>query len=477
MRFQAIFRQTTACACAAFLIVSSSCGRATYPKEKVAAGIKEICEKEYNVQNVEVKFNGETIGVFLPLKKLFTSDIKKALLSGNAANFQSLFEPSPEAMEQVEDVFFAISRVLLSSDEEIEFYVLEATDVESTGLQLVLSGYVPDVRRVRLWDISRSEYRKRVLHELKHNRAVIWHKTIRQMFQKAPTSNAKELTELYFTAPPEPESVSSLFHHFLTTLEQKQNLKVEIEDIRSHALGENQALVYAKLKETYEPKPLPSKSDFLYPSGAELEYIFALTPANDQFKIARVIPLSYVENGQVKRTAFPPQLGLEENLASWPSDFDVEDIQLGEFLTRQLNRRVQELLVSDERVRHTLSQARFNFTYYHRPEDLQEASKPYFALHFDFQPKGVKSGLQGAEQAVQDDDILYVLDLALREFVDLARSYRFDEYGHFDLISDTAGLSYRLLLKVENLELFRKRKMDISGLLQAPLSSAPHSLF
>ncbi len=461
-----------------FLIVSSACGRATYPKEKVAAGIKEICEKEYNVQNVEVKFNGKTIGVFLPLKKLFTSDIKKALLSGNAANFQSLFEPSPEAMEQVEDVFFAISRVLLSSDEEISFYVLEATDVESTGLQLVLTGYVPDVRRVRLWDISRSEYRKRVLHELKHNRAVIWHKTIRRMFQKAPTSNAEELAELYFAAPPELESVSSLFHNFLTTLEQKQNLNVEIEDIRSHALGENQALVYAKLKETYESNPLTSKSDFLYPSGAELEYIFALTPMNDQFKIARVIPLVFLdENGQVKRTAFPPELGLEENLASWPSDFDVEDIQLGEFLARQLNRRVQELLVSDERVRHTLSQARFNFAYYHRPEDLQEASKPYFAFHFDFQSKGVKNGLQSAEQAVQDEDILYVLNLALREFVDLARSYRFDEYGHFDLISDTAGLSYRLLLKVENLELFRKRKMDISGLLQAPFTSAPHSLF
>lgn len=460
------------------MIVSSSCGRATYPKEKVAAGIKEICEKEYNVQNVEVKFNGETIGVFLPLKKLFTSDIKKALLSGNAANFQSLFEPSPEAMEQVEDVFFAISRVLLSSDEEISFYVLEATDVESTGLQLVLSGYVPDVRRVRLWDISRSEYRKRVLHELKHNRAVIWHKTIRRMFQKAPTSNTGELTKLYFAAVPEPESVSSLFYHFLTTLGQKQNLNVEIEDIRSHALGENQALVYVKLKESYEPKPGVPASEFLYPSGTTLEYIFALTPIEDQFKIVRVIPLSHVdENGQVKKSSFPPQLGLEENLALWPSDFDVEDIHLGEFLARQLNRRVQELLVSDERVRHTLTQARFNFIYYHKPEDLKESPKPYFALHFDFQPKGVKKGLTSAEQTVQDEDILYVLDLALREFVDLARSYRFDEYGHFDLVSDAAGRSYRLFLEAENLELFRKRKMDISDLLRAPLNSAPHSLF
>src|SRR3990167_3663286 len=154
----------------------TGCDKATYPEHKVEEAIREICRQEYKIEDVEVKFAGKTIGVFLPLKKLFTTDVRQELLSGNVSSLDSLFEPEPQAMEQLENVLFTISRVLLSSDKEIDFYVLQATDVESTGLQLVLMGYVPDVRRVRLWDISRTEYRKRVLHELKFNRSVLWQK-------------------------------------------------------------------------------------------------------------------------------------------------------------------------------------------------------------------------------------------------------------------------------------------------------------
>jgi hypothetical protein len=142
-------------------IALSGCNKASYPEARVESSIKEICEQEYKIKNVEVKFAGKTIGVFLPLKKLFATDLKQELLSGNISNLDSLFEPDPEAMDQLENVLFALSRVLLSSDKPIDFYILQATDVESTGLQLVLTGYVADIRRVRLWDISRTEYRKR----------------------------------------------------------------------------------------------------------------------------------------------------------------------------------------------------------------------------------------------------------------------------------------------------------------------------
>jgi hypothetical protein len=156
----------------------SGCDKASYPESLVESSIQEICEKEYKIQNVEVKFSGKTVGVFLPLKKLFVTDLKQEVLSGNVSNLDSLFEPDPEAMDKLENVLFTISRVLLSSDKPIDFYVLQATDVESTGLQLVLTGYVADIRRVRLWDISRNEYRKRVLHELKFDRSVLWEKPL-----------------------------------------------------------------------------------------------------------------------------------------------------------------------------------------------------------------------------------------------------------------------------------------------------------
>ncbi|MBI3999378.1 MAG: hypothetical protein HY351_02080, partial [Candidatus Omnitrophica bacterium] len=51
----------------------SGCNQSTYPEDKMESAIKEICSKEYKVDDVEVKFAGKTIGVFLPLKKLFTT--------------------------------------------------------------------------------------------------------------------------------------------------------------------------------------------------------------------------------------------------------------------------------------------------------------------------------------------------------------------------------------------------------------------
>jgi hypothetical protein len=213
--------------------LSAGCQKASYPEDKLASAIQEICHKEYKIENIEVKFNGRTIGVFLPLKKLFASDIKQGILSGQMDNLDSLFEPSPEAMDQLEDVLFTISRVLLSTDKKIDFYVLDASDTESTGLQLSLTGYVDDIRRVRLWDIPRSEYRKRIFHELKLNRAVLWEQPVRELLAQTTKLNHEELGKRFFAAAPTPEIASTLFYGFLTTLDQKQNVKIHTDEIKS----------------------------------------------------------------------------------------------------------------------------------------------------------------------------------------------------------------------------------------------------
>ncbi|MBI1977912.1 MAG: hypothetical protein HYS55_04085, partial [Candidatus Omnitrophica bacterium] len=234
--------------------VISGCGKASYPEGKIERAIQEICSKEYGIEEVEVKFTGKTVGVFLPLKKLFTTDVREEILAGRISNLESLFEPEPQALEQLENVLFTISRVLLSSDKSVDFYILEATDVESTGLQLILTGFVGDVKRVRLWDISRSEYRKRVLHELKFNRAVLWEKPIRDFFRDVADFDLEELAKRYFTAPITPDNVSPLLYQFLGSLKDKQNVRVELSTVRSQANPSSQALVYVKLKETYESR-------------------------------------------------------------------------------------------------------------------------------------------------------------------------------------------------------------------------------
>ena len=78
-----------------FIILSLSlltgCHVASYPEDKVISSIQEICKKEYNIENVEVKIVGKTIGVLLPLKKLFTMDVRHLVVSGQVENLESLF--------------------------------------------------------------------------------------------------------------------------------------------------------------------------------------------------------------------------------------------------------------------------------------------------------------------------------------------------------------------------------------------------
>lgn len=447
-------------------LLFGGCDKATYPEEKVASAIQEICLKEYKIEDVDVKFSGKTVGVFLPLRKLFAMDIREELLSGNVANLESLFEPEPEAMDQLENVLFTISRVLLSSDREIDFYVLQATDIESTGLQLVLIGNVSDVRRVRLWDISRTEYRKRVLHELKFNRSVLWEKPVRELFQSASEGVLNtEAAGKFFAHELTPEIVSPLFYDFLTTLEKKEKIRLELQEIKSRAYKNNQALVYIKLIETFEPKPDVLPSDYLYPSGSTLEYIFMVEPTKKEFKIIQVIPFYYLdETKTLKKVPLPPELDLAQNLEAWPERFQVDEITLGDFLSRQLNRRVQNLMLADERVHHTIRHAQVNFDFGQAAMDVPE--QPHFSLYFDFITKGMLQN-RTLNEVIADEDVLYLMDLILREFTTLVKSYRFEDYDYLEVIWEPGGSASRLKLEPDRLNLFRERKLSVSSLLSS----------
>ncbi|OGW86931.1 MAG: hypothetical protein A3C35_00090 [Omnitrophica bacterium RIFCSPHIGHO2_02_FULL_46_11] len=447
------------------------CGTATYPPEKVESAIKEICKNEYKVEDVEVKFAGKTIGVFLPLRKLFTTDVRQEILSGNVSSLDSLFEPEPQAMEQLENVLFTISRVLLSSDKEIDFYILQATDVESTGLQLVLMGYVPDVRRVRLWDISRTEYRKRVLHELKFNRAALWEKPVRGLFKDASHLGMEELGKLYFSIPPSPETISPLFYSFLSNLKDNQKLSVEISEIKSRAYRDAKALVYAKIRQADQANSSHTVST--KPAQAPLEYIFVVEPSEPQFKIEQVLPFYYLnEAKQLQKIQLPPDLDLARNLKSWPERFSVDEIVLGEFLVRQMNRRIQALLSANERIHHTIRQAQINFAFRSgtnaQPKNDGSDNKPYFALYFDLATKEMTQPSQTIDQLISDEDILYLFELVLREFSDVIRSYQFKDFNRLELIWQQGNPPAVLKLDPDQLDLFREKKLNIAALLSAP---------
>ena len=189
--------------------------------------------------------------------------------------------------------------------------------------------------------------RLRIYDENTHP-SVLWEKPVRGLLRDVGKLDFDELTRLYFSRRPTPQGASPLFYDFLVSLEDKENLHITIEEMKSRSYRDDQALVYVRLKETFEPKPGVSAFTLSYPSGTELEYIFIIEASERQFKIAQVVPFYYVdETKQLRKVPLPPELDLSKNLEAWPERFQVEEILLGEFLARQLNRRVQALLLWD----------------------------------------------------------------------------------------------------------------------------------
>jgi len=443
----------------------------TYPENKIIDELREICRKEYGIDNIQVKFNGKTIGVFLPLKKLFAANLKEALLA-NVQNIESLLEPSPEAMEQVEDVLFSTSRVVLSTDKKIDFYMLQATDTENTGLEMVLLGNISDIKRVRLWDISRNEYRKRVLHDLKLNRTVVWSRPVKRLFSEIGSKPVDEITRTNFSPKIDSEAISPFFSRTLLEADNKTDLRHEFLDLRSQVSSDGEALVYTKVKETYNVKPGSNPREFLYPSGSTVEYIFVIegkTP--EQYTISRIIPFNFVDaSGILQKIPFPAELNLDENLSEWKPEFEVEDIQIGDFLSTQITRRINSALSVDERVFNTFSSHKIELKY-ETPE--QSARKPYFTLEFSMRSKPASPGAPST--IVQDwighEDFLYVFNIVVNEFVSVTRSYQFENYDRVELINILLPAS-SATLNIADLELFRRKKLDINGLFHTSGPSA-----
>ena len=426
------------------------CAKNSYPSDKIKEALVKICHEEYGIEDIDVKIVGETIGVYLLLSKLFAADFKETAVTGKVRNLETLFEPSPEALEKVEDVLFSISRVLLSTDKPLKFYVLEATDIEKTGMQLVLSGYVEDVKRVRVWDISRNEYRKRVIHELHLNRAVMWHKPVRQFFKEISLTPVEELAQKYFGDAISSEALQVLFLNSLWSGKASDKKPVwEVLEVRSASVQKNQVLVYVKVR-----------SDLGKPGAemTELQYIFLLSLTEEHAHIVRIIPFQYKnESGQLERIPFPKELQIQENLDRWETEFPLQDMTLGSFLAQQMTRRAQALAASDERIQTTFRDIKLNFDYH-------EAKPPYFSLDLEASLRDFNH--YNRKSLVFHEDMLYLLTEVSKEFVDLMRSYQFGAYDHLQL--NLAQDPNPWVLGRNDLELFRRKKVDLQGLLSSP---------
>ena len=144
----------------------AGCGP-TYPKEKLKESIIRLCKTEYKL-DVKVRTAGRTVAIYMPLENLM--DFTFAL--------------TPWATEKLNDVIMSVTRVVLSTDADYDFYCIIAHDVRIPEIQVIIIKYVNDVKRVFLGDISRGEFGKRMIVDMRLNPQSQKERSIKEIFQK-----------------------------------------------------------------------------------------------------------------------------------------------------------------------------------------------------------------------------------------------------------------------------------------------------
>ncbi len=152
--------------CWLLVTVLFGCGP-SYPKEKFKESIVRLCKDEYKL-DIKVETVGKTIAIYLPLPDLidFTFAITK------------------QASEKINDVILSVSRVALSTDAKFDFYCIIAHDIRIPEIQIVIIKSVDDVKRFLLNDISRGEYSKRMLIDIRLNPQSQKERAIKEVFEK-----------------------------------------------------------------------------------------------------------------------------------------------------------------------------------------------------------------------------------------------------------------------------------------------------
>jgi len=398
-----------------FSISLPACDKPTYSKEKVKESIQRLCKDEHALDNVDIKIIGSTLGVYIPIEGLVDPELKL----------------DKDAGEKIEDVALSIHRVTMSTDRPLKFYTLTARDTETIGAEFVLTGHVYDVVRVRLLDISRGEYHKRILKDFKFNPIV------------TGSSKIKELFSALNEASPSIQSVKPIFYP-IYTIGKKDSQKIEIIDVASKEISEKESLFYVKTKEQYEPLPGFEVYKAIFPPGFSNEYLIVVDMSMFPSPIKEIASKYFYSGTEIRERNLKVTFGQYNDIGYIGIDgFPKWDLKLDWFLNQQIARRIKILFEEDRRLKEKF-----------KVESSQGLiNNKILQLKFSIVPN---------EPSAKDDEIIFsrILRLAAKTF----HRYSFEDFEGIEL-TDTQPNGKKIYLSKDDLERFRRRRIKIQDIL------------
>lgn len=172
---------------AALIILSLAGCAPTYPKEKFKESIIRLCKNEYDV-DIKVRTIGKTVAIYIPLDDLM----------------DYTFALNPAATDKLNDVIMGVTRVVLSTDADYDFYCVIAHDNRIPEIQVIIIKCVNDVKRVFLGDISRGEFSKRMIVDMRLSPQSQKERSVGEIFQKMnldPTWQEQVMNDFFRSEP------------------------------------------------------------------------------------------------------------------------------------------------------------------------------------------------------------------------------------------------------------------------------------
>ncbi len=398
----------------ALLIPLSSCTPATYSKEKIEESIKDLCKKEYDL-NITTRITGSTLGVFIPVEGLIDKDLKL----------------DPDAGEKIEDVALSIHRVSMSTDRPLKFYTLSARDIDMPGAEFVLTGYTYDVVRVRLLDISRGEYHKRILRDFRFNPVTAGKAKIEELFQ-ALNENS-----------PLAQNIKHIFYP-IYAFGQDGSQKIEIIDIKSKEISEQEALFYIKTREFYQPRPDFEPYRAIFPPGFQNEYLILVNISMLPNPIKEIVAKYFYSGNEIRQRDLEKTFSQYKDLGYIGLDgLPKKDLDEGWFLSRQIARRVKMTFEEEKRLRN-------RFTVQSSEGRIEDR---VFQFKFSI-----------SSEEVSEDDTEVIFSKILKLVGGILRRYSFEDFEGIELIETLPG-GKKVYLSKDDLERFRRGRLKIKDLI------------
>jgi hypothetical protein len=491
------------------LVVSlalTGCLKSTYPDNYVKESVLEILRKEYNIPLAQVEITGKTIHLYLPVERLFTADLDDVKVSyahffgleirnsivvwtarilsapqdsywellariyhlewfrklklnwvetktekKKIEKIQDAIALHPEVQDEIGQMLFAVARVARSTDLKLDFYSAQITDVRS-GHEFVLQGYLEDMNRLQLMDISQAEYHKRMLKDTRVNGRAQVHYPVRNFFLDLNQKTRDDVQQKYF------EKLASLDWMDRFYFRDKKGIQFlvsqmtwEIKDVRSFVSpGGGRSLVYVKT----EMLPRTSqKSD----APVEEEFLFEILMRGKSVQILRIIPFSLLSEMLASMPEFKMNdKSLQETIQTWGSEFEPKEVFLDDFLAKQMMMRLYDEIYQDERISNTFTDLHF---------ELRFRDKPVREFVFDVRPtlkdpKAITSG----KLLTEHEDMVYLLNQFVSRAAATLHSYSYKDFKSVAIELPDEG--ERVIVSPADLELFYRKKRSLDQVLQ-----------